>query len=110
MKAQKSVGDDSESSGDATGSTDYEVIQAADPSEDMVQDHLKLLKSESGNTSNRQHGESNKKSISDLCKTMSEEHFTQMKNCDLKAKALLGALHSELKGLSRAFHDRYRLI
>ena len=49
--------DDSESSGDATGSTDYEVIQAADESAESL-GSLKLLKSESGNTNSKAHGHS----------------------------------------------------
>ena len=40
--------DDSVNSGDATGSTDYEVIQAAAGQGQGILDNLKLLKSESG--------------------------------------------------------------
>ena len=33
-----------------------------------------------------------------------------MRECELQAKAQISALHAELKGLSRAFADRHRLI
>ena len=113
---------DSESSGDGTGSTDYEVIQQANSSEDSSYRSLHLLKSESSGTaqnmknklvSAEQHVDGNMSyphSTASLCKALSLDHSAQSKGCELKAKALVLALHAELRGLQRAFTDRHKLI
>ena len=99
--------EDSESSG--TGSTEYEVIQAAGGQNP----ELKLLKSESGSSNIKQSHQAsaeNSSSIRELYQTFSQGHFAQMKSSDLRAKALLSALLAELTGLKKAFVNRQKLL
>jgi len=49
-------------------------------------------------------------SINDLFKIHSSVYQTHTKNCELRSKGLISALYAELKGLSRAFTSRSKLV
>ena len=105
---------DSEYSGDGTGSTEYEVIQQAASN---AHSSLQLIKSESSGAASNASNNANQSNCSNatnstaiLCKALSQEHSAQTKASELRAYALILALHAELRGLKIAFADRHRLI